>query len=169
MIIYVLDPPSTMAYIIYTDMMLTWMSQGESVFWLFIQESDPWLHPIFHSHVSYSEKSPEDMYHVVPLYTFIKLSLLCCSILDGSLSIYIYVHIYIYTCPLLPNDFPYIYIQDTDVIWTFTITLMKNIFTELVVLYGNIFIILIYYINILWTLYQHLKNHYIIYYIDIIM
>ena len=96
MIIYVLDPPSTMAYIIYTDMMLTWMSQGESVFWLFIQESDPWLHPIFHSHVSYSEKSPEDMYHVVPLYTFIKLSLLCCSILDGSLSIYIYVHIYIH-------------------------------------------------------------------------
>ena len=82
-------------------------------------------------------KSPEDMYHVVPLYTFIIILIM----------LFHFRWLYIYTCRLLPNDFPYIYIQDTDVIWTFTITLMKNIFTELMVLYGNI-----HYIKILWKL-----------------
>ena len=145
MIIYVLDPPSTMAYIyIYTDMMLTWMCQGETVeFFFFVSRKlirDFTL--ILKTHwtaMFHNLKSPEDMYHVVPLYTFIIILIM----------LFHFRWLYIYTCRLLPNDFPYIYIyiQDTDVIWTFTITLMKNIFTELMVLYGNI-----HYINILWKL-----------------
>ena len=46
------------------------------------------------------------MYHVVPLYTFIIILIM----------LFHFRWLYIYTCRLLPNDFPYIYIQDTDVI-----------------------------------------------------